>query len=342
MHLNEYATQRIYQSGIAPMQNDLDSIRIAVTSDSISNRNHIQRAMEQSGLHVILNEPLTPSLFKKLEEIHTDVLLLDVEPITEDRLEYLDRLLEESEIPIIINDVSALTLNEPKEFKKWHTTLLRKISEITGRSGWNECVLQPRYSAINVESNELAKNVWVLGASLGGPDAVKRFLNALPDGLPVAFVLAQHLGANFVSLLAEQLDRCTPFKVLVPSNGHVFRHQEVLVVPTDMRMTINPIGAVEMKPVEEKTQYAPSIDMVIRDMAQRYKKNAGAIIFSGMCDDGVKGCQVMQQIGGKIWTQDALSCVISAMRDNVAKSVQVEYSNTPEKLAEHMVQYFAQ
>lgn len=339
--MNEITTQQFFQSGMTPMRNELDSVRIAVTSDSISNRNHIQRAMEQSGLHVILNEPLTPALLKKLSEIDTDVLLLDVEPITEDRLEYLDRLLEEASIPIIINDVSALTLNEPKEFKKWHNTLLRKISEITGRSGWNECTLQPRYSAINVDNNELAKNVWVLGASLGGPDAVKRFLNVLPDGLPVAFVLAQHLGANFVSLLAEQLDRCTPFKVIVPNNGHVFRHQEVLVMPTDTRMTINPIGAVELQPVEEKTQYAPSIDMVIRDIAQRYKKNAGAIIFSGMCDDGVKGCQVLQQLGGRIWTQDSSSCVISAMRDNVAQAVDVEFSATPEKLAEHLVQCFA-
>ena len=57
-------------------------------------------------------------------------------------------------------------------------------------------------------------NLWVLGASLGGPQAVRQFLASIQDDLPVAFILAQHIGANHVSLLAEQLNRVTAFTVL--------------------------------------------------------------------------------------------------------------------------------
>lgn len=326
------------------MQNETENIRIAITSDSISHRNYLQKSMEQSGIQVVLNESLTEKFMHKLDEIKSDVVLFDVEAIEDEHLEYLDRLLEQSKIPIIINDVSALTLNEPKSSLKWNKNLLQKIAEITGRNNWDgdysDVKLKNSSTSVELNKNELAKNVWVLGASLGGPDALKSFLSSIPKNLPVAFIIAQHLGDNFVSLLAEQLDRYTEFKVFVPKDGHVVRHHEVLVTPTDEYLVINSIGAVELKKVTEKTRYSPCINTVIKDVAQRYKGNAGAIIFSGMCDDGVEGCEVLAEKGGQVWVQNPDSCVISAMSESVAKKVAVNFSGTPEMLAKQLVSFY--
>lgn len=323
------------------MQNEINSIRIAITSDSISHRNYLQNSMEQSGIKVVINESLTEKFMSKLESIESDIVLFDVEAIEDEHLEYLDQLLEQSKIPIIINDVSALTLNEPKASSKWNKKLLQKIADITGRNSWDNDypkVKTGKHSYLLANTHEgLAKNVWVLGASLGGPDALKRFLSEIPKDLPVAFVVAQHLGENFVSLLAEQLDRNTEFSVVVPKVGHVVKHGEVLVAPTDKRLIINPIGAVEYKPITNVTNYTPSINDAIRDIAFRYKKNAGAIIFSGMCDDGVEGCENLVSKGGQVWLQSAESCVISAMSESVAKKVSIDFSGTPEELAKQLV-----
>ena len=323
------------------MQNETDNIRIAITSDSISHRNYLQKMMEHSGIQVVLNDSLTEKFINKLDDIESDVVLFDMEAIEDEHLEYLEQLLEQSKVPVIINDVSALTLNESKSSVKWNNKLLEKIADITGRNNWGE-----NFSEIKAEKNngsiissnkdELARNVWVLGASLGGPDALKRFLSEIPKDLPVTFVVAQHLGENFVSLLAEQLDRCTEFRVFVPEPGHVVRHHEVLVTPTDERLVINPIGAVEYQKVTELTNYKPSINSAINSVAQRYKKKAGAIIFSGMCDDGVSGCEALSAKGGQVWVQDSESCVISAMPESVAKDVAVNFSGSPEMLAIHL------
>lgn len=325
------------------MQNEIDNIRIAITSDSILHRNYLQKTMEHSGIEVVLNESLTEKFMNKLDHIESDVVLFDVEAIEDEHLEYLDQLLEQSRIPIIINDVSALTLNEPRSSSKWNDNLLQKIADITGRNNWDEHLSDINIKndiAVDTNQNELAKNVWVLGASLGGPDAVKRFLAEIPKDLPVAFILAQHLGENFVSLLAKQLDRYTEFTVTVAKEGHVVRHNEVLVVPTDEQLIINPIGAIELKKKTEQTKYTPSIDNTINDVALRYKKNSGAIIFSGMCDDGMQGCESLITKGGQVWIQDPDSCVISAMPESVAKKVAVTYSGTPEKLAEQLVSLY--
>jgi len=327
------------------MQNEIDNIRIAITSDSILHRNYLQKTMEHSGIEVVLNESLTEKFMNKLNHIESDIVLFDVAAIEDEHLEYLDQLLEQSRIPIIINDVSALTLNEPKSSSKWNDNLLQKIADITGRSNWDEHlsdteIEKDNFISVGTNKNKLAKNVWVLGASLGGPDAVKRFLAEIPKDLPVAFIVAQHLGENFVSLLAEQLDRYTEFTVTVAKEGHVVRHNEVLVVPTDERLMINPIGAIELKKKTEQTKYTPSIDNTINNIAMRYKNNSGAIIFSGMCDDGVQGCEALITKGGQVWIQDPDSCVISAMPESVAKKVSVTYSGTPEMLAEQLVSLY--
>ena len=326
------------------MQNNIDSIRIAITSDSISHRNYLQKSMEQSGIQVVLNESLTQKFMNKLDLVESDVVLFDVEAIEDEHLDYLDELLEQSRIPVIINDVSALILNEPKATTKWNNNLLQKIADITGRSNWDENFsdIKNEKNNISVSSNQnkLAKNVWVLGASLGGPDALKRFLIHIPEELPVAFIVAQHLGENFVSLLAEQLDRYTEFNVIVAKEGHVIRHNEVLITPTDKRITINPIGAVELKNSTKETKYTPSINDAINDVALRYKSNAGAIIFSGMCDDGVTGCEKMVSNGGQVWVQDPSSCVISAMPESVVKKVPIDFTGTPEMLAKQLVSLY--
>ena len=112
------------------------------------------------------------------------------------------------------------------------------------------------------------------------------------------------------------------------------------MTPTDERLFINPIGAVEFKKATELTRYTPSINMAINDVAIRYKKNAGAIIFSGMCDDGVEGCEILIKQGGQVWVQDPESCVISTMSESVTKRVAVTFSGTPEMLAQRLVSLY--
>lgn len=327
------------------MQNDTDNIRIAITSDSASHRSYLQKSMEHNGIQVVLNESLTENFMNQLDHTKSDVVIFDMAEIEDEQAEYLDRLLEQSSIPVIIDDVSALTLNEPKASSDWNNKLLQKIADITGRTSWEEDfsnvnLFEGKEQASDRPKDVLAKNVWVLGASLGGPEALKRFLSEIPADLPVTFIIAQHLGENFVSLLAEQLDRYTEFKVLVPKEGHVVRHHEVLVTPTDECIAINPIGAVELIKIPENIKYTPSINHAINNVAMRYKNNIGAIIFSGMCDDGVEGCEALVEKGGQVWVQDPESCVISAMSESVAKKVTVNFSGTPEMLAQQIVSLY--
>ncbi len=333
-------------------KSELGNVRLAIVSDSLRHRQQLQRVMERNGLKVVFNEPLSTILLDKLPRSGADVLLLDVDERMTHYDTLLEQLLEESTVPIIFNDVSGLTLNEPTVLAKWYGKLLGKIAELTGKLEWDELDIDLGWQA-NVEAttrqppqlvqqDQLAKNIWVLGASLGGPDAVKQFLAELPANLPVAFILAQHLGASFMNLLAEQLDRVTRFRVIPTRVGHVLRHGEVMVVPVQERLLINPIGAVELHPLQTETAYSPSINSVLQDMVERYRQDCNCIIFSGMCDDGVIGADMLTRDGGEVWTQEPHSCVISAMPDNVRQAGHSSFSGTPRQMAHKLIQRYRQ
>jgi len=185
-----------------------------------------------------------------------------------------------------------------------------------------------------------AINIWVLGASLGGPQAVRQFLSSVQADLPVAFVLAQHIGANHISLLAEQLNRITPFTVLSGRPGHLIRHNEVILTPADKNIKITDDGYLSFTPATKDAIYSPSIDNAIDAVASHYGDMAGAIVFSGMGDDGARGCESMAKHGGIVWAQDVESCVISSMPDQARKTSTVTFSANPHALAQRLYQYY--
>lgn len=186
-----------------------------------------------------------------------------------------------------------------------------------------------------------AVNFWVLGASLGGPQAVRQFLAAVKPDLPVAFILAQHIGANHISLLAEQLDRVTPFKVLAGRSGYLLRHHEVVLAPADKSISITEDGYLSLGPPPEKAIYSPSVDDAMIAVAKRYGNMAGTIVFSGMGDDGARGCEAIAEHGGIVWAQDVDSCVISSMPDQARKTNTVTYSANPRMLADQLYRYYS-
>ena len=183
-------------------------------------------------------------------------------------------------------------------------------------------------------------NVWVLGASLGGPQAVRQFLAAISPELPVAFILAQHIGANHINLLAEQLNRVTPFTVLPGRNGHRLRHHEVILTPADKQISFTEDGFIALKPSPPAAVYSPSIDLVMTEVARVFGAKSGTIIFSGMGDDGARGCEAIAENGGVVWAQDIASCVVSSMPDQARKTGKVSYSANPEQLASHLLEFY--
>jgi two-component system chemotaxis response regulator CheB/chemosensory pili system protein ChpB (putative protein-glutamate methylesterase) len=190
---------------------------------------------------------------------------------------------------------------------------------------------------LKVGTGAAIERVFVLGASIGGPEAVRDFLSALPAGFPMLFVLAQHMGEEFLELMSAQLAKAVALTVRNPTHGERVGTSEILVVPTTHRMRVDSEGVITLAHLPEKPPYSPSIDQVLRDVADQFGNKAGAIIFSGMAHDAVEGSQYLKSKGGVIWAQDPDTCVISSMVDGAREAGVVSFLGSPKQLAEKMI-----
>lgn len=191
-----------------------------------------------------------------------------------------------------------------------------------------------RESWLDVSNKVAISRVWVLGASIGGPEAVREFLAEVPAKCPALFLLAQHMGAEFMEIMAQQLSRSTSLTVRTPSHGERVSHGDIVVVPTTHRLRVDREGVITLEALgDTNLPNTPSIDQVLQDVADRFGSKAGFIVFSGMADDAAEGSRYLAGIGGKIYAQDPETCVISSMVDGVIETGVVSFTGSPKALA---------
>lgn len=200
--------------------------------------------------------------------------------------------------------------------------------EHEGRESW----LESAFVAPTVQ----VRRVWVLGASIGGPESVREFLAGLPSGYPALFVLAQHLGDEFVDMMASQLAKATALTVRTPQHGERVGHGEVVIVPAAKRLRIDAAGVVVLERAVDGNAQSASIDGVMRDFADAFGAETSAIIFSGMGDDAVEGCRYLVEKGGTVYAQHPDTCVVSTMVDAACEAGLVEFLGSPQELAEKL------
>jgi chemosensory pili system protein ChpB (putative protein-glutamate methylesterase) len=224
--------------------------------------------------------------------------------------------------------------------KRWIQSLAEKLQGSVGAAVQVDHGAASRAVPPMPEPTRIKSPVWVLGASFGGPEAVKRFLSLFAEAPDAVFILAQHIGEGFHELLAQQLNRSTAFSVAVAEEGMALEAGRIFVVPVFHRMHIDENDCFHLvvdRP--ERVSYSPSIDNVMTEVANRFGPRSGAVIFSGMGDDGVLGCRALVGAGGVVWAQDSDSCAIDSMPARARDTGLVSHVADPEQLAADLARH---
>lgn len=316
------------------------ALRVALVADAGEQREHLRDLLKTHALEVVFESSLTGLGEVALDGADADVILIDL--VEEPDIQSLEQLIEAAPVPILFSESGLATGS------RWGEKLVRKLVALA-RAGEPSAApapepppAQPR-PALKVVGNEeidperpVASRLCVLGASIGGPDALKQFLAALPAEIGTAFLLAQHIGAGFDRRLTEQLNRVSALEVRLACEGDIPRHGVVLVVPTGGRVELDADCRVRLTAEPWSGPYNPTINDVMASAAERFGNRSGGILFSGMGDDGADGAVAIADAGGYVWAQDEASCVISSIPDSARRRGVVGYSGTPVKLAERL------
>lgn len=188
----------------------------------------------------------------------------------------------------------------------------------------------------NEKTSKLQFPVVGIGASAGGLDAVKAFLQALPAKSGMAFVFIQHLNPNHESILPDILQKVTPFPVQqITDNIHL--EQDNLYIIPENKIVIATDGILKLAPLDKKNQKSNIIDLFFSSLGVVHQSYAVGIVLSGALNDGTLGLQVIKSYGGLTFAQDEVSAAYDSMPASAAKSGAVDFVLPPDKIAKHLI-----
>ncbi|KAF1055954.1 MAG: Chemotaxis response regulator protein-glutamate methylesterase [Pseudomonas delhiensis] len=330
------------------------SARIAVIADTSLQRHVLQQALAAHGYQVVLNADPSRLDEEQLNRCETDLWLVDL--AQQDDAPLVDTLMEQAEVPVLFGEGHAPE-RQSEHYPRWERRLVGKLRRLVGDPSAsvgqsleallaeaqrpNRVALPEDLAASPLQAGEPATQVWLLAASMGGPAAVKAFLDALPGGLPVAFLYAQHIDPAFEQRLPQAVGRHSQWHVNAVRHGDWLRCGEVVVVPITQELGFAGDGRMELRERAWPEPYSPSIDQMMLNLAQQFGSRSGVLVFSGMCSDGSAAAAYVRRQGAEIWTQRADSCACSSMPDSLREGGYSSFSADPRELAAALVDHLA-
>jgi len=157
--------------------------------------------------------------------------------------------------------------------------------------------------------------VVVIGASTGGPDAIRVVLSGLPIDGP-AVVAVQHMPAPFTAAFAARLQADCAMIVKEAEHGDLVRAGRALIAPGGRHTSVLRRAGqlvVSLSDDEPVSQHRPSVDVLFRSAATAAGARAVGVLLTGMGADGADGMAALRRAGAETLAQDEATSVIFGM-----------------------------
>ena len=162
---------------------------------------------------------------------------------------------------------------------------------------------------------QTTEKVVAMGLSTGGVQTLEALLTALPRTTP-GIVVVQHMPEQFTASLAARLNGLCEMEVLEARDGDRVMQGRVLIAPGGRHMQLERSGAqyrVRVSDGPPVKRHRPSVDVMMKSVAQQAGRNAIGLLLTGMGDDGALGLLEMKQAGAITAAQDEATSVVWGM-----------------------------
>jgi two-component system chemotaxis response regulator CheB len=151
-----------------------------------------------------------------------------------------------------------------------------------------------------------------IGASTGGPTALRTVLGALPADFPVPVLVVQHMVAGFNQGLAAWLSDTISLPVSLAVAGRGLT-AGVCIAPDEAHLVVSAAGRIQLDTRTPGNPHRPSADMLLQSLARTYGARVIAVVLTGMGVDGAAGVQSVIAAGGEAITEPAGAATLWAM-----------------------------
>lgn len=298
---------------------------------------------------------------KKIGKQVPDVITLDIEMPRMDGITFLQRIMSQQPIPVVI--ISSLTAKGSelaiRSLELGAVDIIQKntlsvdtfsenaqqIIDVVKAAGKSVIRRKARIQASLQSTSEQKKsNLTVtsdkiigIGASTGGTEAIKTVLEQMPVDCP-GIVIVQHMPEVFTRSFAERLDSLCKIEVKEAKDGDSILRGRALIAPGNYHMSVKRSGSkyyVKIQDGEPVNRHRPSVDVLFQSMAQHAGQNAVGMIMTGMGRDGARGLLAMRDAGAFTLAQDEKSSVVYGMPKEAVKLGAVDKIASLKMLTEH-------
>lgn len=347
-------------------------IKVLVVDDSALVRLSLKEILSSDPAIEIMGAAADPFMaVKMMSEDLPDVIILDVEMPRMDGITFLQKIMSQNPIPVVMcsslvekGSETALRaleygaveiIEKPKmgmkkfleesritvcdAVKAAAQVRVRPISakriKVTEKLTADAVMAPPTGRALARTTEKIV----VVGASTGGTEALRVFLEGVPVDSP-GIAIVQHMPANFTKAFAKRMNDLSQIEVKEAEDGDRILRGSALIAPGNRHMILKRSGAqylVEIKEGPLVCRHRPSVDVLFRSAARYAGSNAVGIIMTGMGDDGARGMLEMKQAGAFTIAQDEKSCVVFGMPNEAIKRGAVDKVLPLEAIGETML-----
>lgn len=323
-----------------------EKIKVLIVDDSALFRQLLSKIVAADpGLEIIGTAADPYIAANKMALQAPDVIILDHYMPRMDGLTFLKKIMSQHPIPVVFIaeeagkgselaikalEVGAFDVLSKEIFTELNQNIRLKICDMVRAASavqpkkrlYSEALtVKPKLNAdvvlpkVNIKSVVTADKVIAVGASTGGTEAIRTFLEGLPLTCP-GLVIVQHMPENFTKSFAQRLNDLCKIHVKEAVDGDLVKQGTALIAPGNQHMLLKRRGSqyfVELNKGPFVNRHRPSVDVLFRSASIYAAQNCVGVLLTGMGDDGAKGLLEIKQVGGRTIAQDEKTSVVFGM-----------------------------
>ncbi len=153
----------------------------------------------------------------------------------------------------------------------------------------------------------------VIGASTGGPQALREILSHLPRNFSVPVVCVQHIGGDFLTGMVAWLAEASSLPMRKAEQGELPLPGIVYFAREDAHLEFDDKGRFALTQAMRYDGHRPSVTIAMRAAARRFGAGTVGVLLTGMGRDGAEGMADIAAADGVTIAQDDASSVVYGM-----------------------------
>ena len=320
-------------------------VRVLVVDDSAYIRKVVKEMLSSSpAIDVVGTARDGQEALEQVERLRPDVVTCDLIMPVLDGVEFIERQMSASPVPIIIVSIAAesservlsgldagaidfvqkpTALATDKVFDVAEDLVAKVLAAAQAPIGR----LRPVRAevALPITPTFLDRySVVVIGVSTGGPQGLKAVIPRLPADFPVPVAIVMHMPIGYTEAYAQRLDETSSLTVAEAREGEELRAGVVLIAPAGRHLTFcrdgdgRVVTRLDVRPLD--TPHRPSVDVLFQSAAEVYGGRVLAVVMTGMGADGREGAAWVKARGGAVLTEAEETCIVYGMPRSVVEA----------------------